>query len=189
MNKYIEIYLNLALKLFLFLLFLLARTFTGVHIFGFRVGELLVGCSLVLLIAYLIIYPLKTANYFMGIKALHFTLCFLVFFFLLSTIYNNSNFTNLSLFQTSSYIWTIGALVLGTEIVKYFRIHLSSYDIFFSTIGLFAVYIFSTKGISENRQNFILNFTDKFEYAKGSDILLAFVFVFVFILNKVKIFY
>ena len=117
---------------------------------------------------------------------LDFLFLFLVFFFLLSTIYNNSNFTNLSLFQTSSYIWTIGALVLGTEIVKYFRIHLSSYDIFFSTIGLFAVYIFSTKGISENRQNFILNFTDKFEYAKGSDILLAFVFVFVFILNKLN---
>ena len=108
----------------------------------------------------------------------------MVILFLLNIIYNDSNFTNLSIFKTSSYIWSIGALVLAVEIVKYVSIRLNTYDIFFSTIGLIIIYIFSTRGISENRQNFILNYTDKFEYAKGSDILLAFVFVFIFILNK-----
>lgn len=186
MNKYLEIYINLVLKIFLFSIFLFARTFTGFYIFGFRLGELLIGSSLVLLVAYLIIYPIKTGYYFLDQKALHLTLCFLVILFLLNIIYNDSNFTNLSIFKTSSYIWSIGALVLGVEIVKYVSIRLNTYDIFLSTIGLIIIYIFSTRGISENRQNFILNYTDKFEYAKGSDILLAFVFVFIFILNKLN---
>ena len=56
----------------------------------------------------------------------------------------------------------------------------------FRLLGLATIYLFSTKGISENRQNFILHFTDKFEYPKGSDILLAFIFIFIFILNKLN---
>ena len=52
-------------------------------------------------------------------------------------------------------------------------------DIYLSLFGLFVIYVYSTRGISDNLQNFFLNYTDKFEYSKGSDILLAFVFVFI----------
>lgn len=186
MNKYLENYLNVALKIFLFLIFLFARTFTGVYIFGFRLGELLVGGLCFLLIAYLLFYPIKTGKYFLDVKALHLALCFLVILFLFNVAKNNSNFANFSIYKTSSYIWTIGALILGIEIVKYLNIHLNKYDIVLSIVGLATIYLFSTKGISENRQNFILNFTDKFEYPKGSDILLAFIFIFIFILNKLN---
>ena len=186
MNKYLENYLNVAFKIFLFLVFLFARTFTGVYIFGFRLGELLVGVLCFLLIAYLTFYPIRTGKYFLDVKALHFALCFLVILFLFNVSKNNSNFTNFSIFKTSSYIWTIGALILGIEIVKYLNIHVNKYDIVLSLVGLATIYLFSTKGISENRQNFILHFTDKFEYPKGSDILLAFIFIFIFILNKLN---
>ena len=50
--------------------------------------------------------------------------------------------------------------------------------------GLFAIYLFSTRGISENLQNYFLQYSDKFEYPKGSDLLLAFIFVFFIFLNR-----
>ena len=42
------------LKIFIFITFFLARTFTGFYIFGFRVGELIIGFTLLCLLGYLI---------------------------------------------------------------------------------------------------------------------------------------
>ena len=79
---------------------------------------------------------LEQVNIFLDVKALHFALCFLVILFLFNVSKNNSNFTNFSIFKTSSYIWTIGALILGIEIVKYLNIHVNKYDIVLSLVGV-----------------------------------------------------
>ena len=51
-------------------------------------------------------------------------------------------------------------------------------DIYLSLFGLFIIYVYTTGGISENTQNIFLNYTDKFEYPKGSDVLLASVVIY-----------
>ena len=186
MKKYTEITFNIIFKIFIFLLFLFARTFTGVSIFGFRLGEYLIGGSMVLLVLYFLILPLKNKSYYLDNKLLNLSILGLVISFFLTFFINSNQFSNLFVFKTSSYIWSIGAIILGIEIVKFINIKVGILDIYLSLFGLFVIYLFSTRGISENLQNFFLNYTDKFEYPKGSDILLAFIFVFIFVLNKLE---
>tara|TARA_B100000965_G_C19536892_1_gene733784 strand:- start:21 stop:1358 length:1338 start_codon:yes stop_codon:yes gene_type:complete len=186
MGKNTETIFNIIFKIFIFLLFLFARTFTGVSLFGFRLGEYLIGGSMVLLVLYFFLIPLKNKSYYLDNKPLNLTILGLVVSFFFTCFINTSQISNLFIFKTSSYIWSIGAIILGIEIVKFINIKVGILDIFLSLFGLLVIYIFSTRGISENLQNFFLNFTDKFEYPKGSDILLAFIFIFIFILNKLE---
>ena len=186
MKRNTEIYLNIIFKIFLFILLLFARTFTGVSIFGFRLGEYLIGGSMLLLVLYFFIIPLINKSYYLDSKFLHLVIVALVAAFLLNSFIHSSQLSNLFIFKTSSYIWSIGALILGLEIIKFMNIKVGILDTYLALFGLFVIYVYSTRGISDNLQNFFLNYTDKFEYPKGSDILLAFVFVFIFILNKLK---
>ena len=50
--------------------------------------------------------------------------------------------------------------------------------------GLFAIYLFSTRGISENLQNYLLQYSDKFEYPKGSDLLIGFYICFFYLFKS-----
>ncbi len=186
MEKYTEITFNFIFRIFIFLLFLFARTFTGVSLFGFRLGEYLIGGSMVLLVLYFFVLPLKNKRYYLDSKLLNLAIIGLVISFFLTCFINSNQLSNLFVFKTSSYIWSIGAIILGLELIKFTNIKVGIIDIYLSLFGLLVIYIFSTRGISENLQNFFLNFTDKFEYPKGSDILLAFIFIFIFILNKLK---
>ncbi len=172
------------IKTFIFLIFLFARSFTGLTFFGYRLGEYIIGGSLVLLIIYTIFIPILKKKYLLESKSIN-TLCVLLtLLFVVNNLINGVNFSNEFIYKTSTYIWSFGAIVVGYYFLseKYFIINKE--DSFLSFFGLFAIYIFSTRGISENLQNFFLNFTDKFEYPKGSDLLLAFVFVFYIFLSR-----
>ena len=49
---------------FLFLLFLFGRTFIGIDLLGYRLGEILVGLSFVIFILYVLIFPVIKRNIF-----------------------------------------------------------------------------------------------------------------------------
>lgn len=184
-KNYFEIITSIFIKLNIFLLFLFARTFTGVEIFGFLYGELLIGmCALLLVFYYLVIPIIKFS--FLENNKLNVLIIFLVTSFIFMNLFSKQSFLNLEIYKTSTYIWSFGGFVLGKIFVKFNLVKINSSDVYLALFGLFAIFIFSTNGISENRQNFLLNFTDKFEYPKGSDLLLAFIFIFYFILNKYK---
>ena len=180
----INIIFNYFIKLNIFLIFLFARTYTGVTIFGYRIGELLIGISLIFLIFFAVISPLFLKTYFLNNKSINFLILLLLISFIFLNIYNQNEFSNPFIYQTSSYIWSIGAILLGFYITKFINFKILYTDISISLSGLFIIYLYSTKGISENRQNFLLQFSDKFEYPKGSDILLAFIFIFYFLTKK-----
>ena len=171
------------LKVNIFLIFLFARTYTGLNIFGFRVGEIFIGVSILILLIYSFKYPIFNKSYLFNSKELNFTLVLLIVSFILFNIIIRQNFLDTFIYQTSVFIWSFGALFLGFYMTKVVNFKIYKHDKYLSLIGLFIIYIYSTKGISENRQNYILNFVDKFEYPKGSDLLLAFIFVFYFILK------
>ena len=83
---------SLSIKIFLLLLFLFARTFTGVNIFGFRLGEYLIGGSLVLLILHVLLIPLFKKKYILDDKILNIVisiliLSFFVFLLLITMIF------------------------------------------------------------------------------------------------------
>lgn len=184
MKSTLNLFMEYIFKIFIFLVFLFARTLTGVNLFGFRIGEYLIAGSMVLLVIYFIFIPLVRKSYYLKNRKLNISIFGLVVFFLITSYLIPTEISNIFIFKTSSYIWSIGAFVLALEIVKILNLKVRVFDVYFSLLGLIVIYLFSTRGISENLQNVLLGFTDKFEYPKGSDILLAFIFVFIFILNK-----
>ena len=69
---------SLFIKIFLLLLFLFARTFTGINIFGFRLGEYLIGGSLILLILHVLLIPLFKRKYILDDKNLNIVISILI---------------------------------------------------------------------------------------------------------------
>ncbi len=157
----------------------------GLTFFGYRLGEYIIGGSLVLLLFFSILVPIFKKRYILESKSINFFVILLVITFIYSNFLNDVSLSNVFIYKTSSYIWSLGAILIGYYLLneKVFMIYKE--DIYLSFLGLIVIYIFSTRGISENLQNFFLNYTDKFEYPKGSDLLLAFIFVFyIFLVRK-----
>jgi len=176
---------SIFIKIFIFSLFLFARTFTGLTIFGNRLGEYIIGGALFLLLIYSILIPVFKKKYFLDSKSINLFLILLISTFILTNIFNNVGFSEEIIYKTSSYIWSFGALTIGYYILNDKIFEIKNADIYFSFFGLFIIYLYSTRGISQNSQNYLLNFTDKFEYPKGSDILLALIFVlYIFLTRK-----
>lgn len=177
---------SLFVKMFIFLTFLFARTFMGLSFYGIRLGEILIGTSALVLLLYTTIVPLTKRKYFLNNKKLNYLLIILYSSFFILNIFEGVSLANPSVYKVSSYIWTFGALIFGYEFISKMRFKIFNHDIILSFTGLFLIYVFSTRGISENLQNVFLNYTDKFEYPKGSDLLLAFIFIFYIFLEFKK---
>ena len=177
---------SLLIKIFIFLTFFFARTFTGLTFFGYRLGEYIIGGTLLLLIIFTILIPIIKKKYLLESKSINMLCVLLILTFAISNVLNGVSFFDEFIYKSSSYIWSLGALVIGYYILseKYFVINKE--DSYLSFFGLIIIYIFSTRGISQNLQNFFLNYTDKFEYPKGSDLLLAFIFVLYIFLSRKK---
>jgi len=175
---------SLFVKIFIFFTFLFARTFMGLSYYGLRLGEILIGTSALILVIYTLIIPAVKKKYFLDNRKLNFLLIILYLSFFATNFLGEVSLFNPSIYKVSSYIWSFGALVAGYNLLSLIKFKIYDQDAYLSLIGLVLIYIFSTRGISENLQNLLLNHTDKFEYPKGSDLLLAFIFVFYLFLEK-----
>ena len=145
------------------------RSFLGITLFSFRIGELAIGFSFALSLYFLFFgKPKQFFNFeITRFKIIHKSI---IVYFLARILFN---FSDISLynFKASSYIWTIAFIYLGLIIAS------------FSSNGLFLkllmslmpllVYIFQTG----NYPNFIITFfqnnSDKFQFMKASDMVLT----------------
>ena len=174
-----------SIKIFIFLIFLFGRTFMGINFFGFKLGELLMGFTALILIIIFLIFPLIFKKHLFN-KKISTAFIILIFSFIFINFKNDVTLLNLTIYKNSSYIWTFGGIAIGFLLSKIHPKIFNKIDIYFSLFSLFLIYIYTTKGISENRQNFLLNFSDKFEYLKGSDVLLALIIILYFVLFKLN---
>ena len=145
----------------------------GVNIFSLRLGEILMGLSAIYLIKELVeeVRRIKTISL---IERLITTSIFLILLhFLYLMIINGYRYFDLYPFKTSSYIWVLGGYYLGKKLSYNFSSKFSIYSMFFALI---LSYFSSIFGITERYQDLILQFTDKFDYLKASDLLIFFVF-------------
>lgn len=178
----------------LFLISIFSRSFIGIYIFGYRIGEYLVLfaflVSIILIIKYQYFKTLISSNLYV----FH---IFLILNFIVSLFFYQANFTDTYIFKSSSYIWAIAFIYIGFMINKYFNIE----SRYFSSIMILLpiIYILQTgyffelsviypsdvaEGYSkDNLLNFFINYSDKFETYKGTDLLLFFV-TLTFILNR-----
>jgi hypothetical protein len=173
-NKNIKKPFIYGVTVFLYLVFIFGRSFTGIYLFGFRIGEITIG--VLILISTILFFTteerLNLSPRFFQIKSV-FNLLFLAF--LTTSILTKSNIFDLYTFKVSSYIWLIPSVFIGLYIGDDFLSN-KKIALFIST-SLPTVYILSTVKFPERFIDFFVNYSDKFDFVKASDLLLVYVFV------------
>ena len=173
-NKNIKKLFIYGVSVFLYLVFLFGRSFTGMYLFGFRIGEIIVGGLIIvsLLLFFTTEERLNLNPRFFQIKSV-FNVLFLAF--LTTSILTKSNIFDLYTFKVSSYIWLIPSIFIGLYIGDDF-LNNKEIALFIST-SLPVVYILSTVYFPESLIGFFVKYSDKFDFVKASDLLLVYVFV------------
>lgn len=173
--------LNNLIFISLFLSMVFTRSFYGLKIFGFRLGELTVGFGLLLIIVFCILLIFKKSN-FSDFPNTAFYLVFLTFLF--SLLLNGGSLFSQYTFKSSSFLWMIGYIFLGFTFFRYFKFTKS--HIYLLALTPYIIYVFN----SGNYPNFIMGFfdtySDKFQFIKGADVLMALVFCLFLLKDKVN---
>ena len=166
--------------LFFVSVFLFARSFMGIYIFGFRIGELAMGFSLLIFIFSMVTF--YSSNIFNNSnKKIFFITFFLISITFIVNVFIYGNSISTYTFRSSSYIWTTGFLFFGYQ---FFRVNTLSKNLIYVGIPiLIYIYFFSIYGFPQTIIDFILSISDKFEPHKGSDLLIIYVTI-VFVVNK-----
>lgn len=166
---------------FIVLTFLFGRSFVGIYIFGFRLGELLALLSF-LGTTLLVVKNTELIDFY-GKKIIY--SCYLILFsFLISFTLSNSIITNTYTFKSSSYLWAISWLFFGYFYFKNFnfkRVHLIILN--FSLIYL---YVLSTVNYPNLFITFLNNYSDKWDFNKASSLMLCFIIV-ILLNNKLSL--
>ena len=172
---------NNAVFSFIVLTFLFGRSFVGIYIFGFRLGELLALLSF-LGTTLLVVKNTELIDFY-GKKIIY--SCYLILFsFLISFTLSNSIITNTYTFKSSSYLWAISWLFFGYFYFKNFnfkRVHLIILN--FSLIYL---YVLSTVNYPSLFITFLKNYSDKWDFNKASSVMLCFIIV-ILLNNKLSL--
>ena len=164
---------KISFLIFLFLIMLFNRSFVGLYIFGFRLGELLTGVGLLFAVIFLLA-PKKYLSdfYFNNLQFYSQKLIFISFFVV--TFLNEGSLLNAYTYKSSSYIWTISFLFFG--VIYKFNSWVKAEDILtYFFIIPFITYVFS----SGNYPNVMIDFfkvnSDKFQFLKPSDLFIGYV--------------
>ena len=180
-NKYLQYLLNLIWVLTL-LLMIFTRSFVGISFFGFRIGELMVGLGLFLVAILSIVSFLSKKSFTYKFPWKYFLLVMVSF--AVTLFYTKGNLFSLYTYKTSSYLWMIGYYFIGYltfNNLKFTKFH------FYSLCTAPIVIYFINSG---NYPNFIIDFfksySDKFQFTKGSDVLMALIFCTLVLKGKFK---
>ena len=161
---------------------LFGRPYSGIYISSFRMGELIIGFFLVLnlVILFLPVKFLKTnVDYDNRIIYIY---KLIIFSFFAVLLINNGSLTDLYSYKSSSYIWMIGALIFSSYLIE----DIFKKKIIFILIVFYLVYQFSTIHYPESLISFFENYSDKFDFQKGSDLLIIYVVSILFIQRNMK---
>lgn len=172
--------IKLTYLIFLYVIFffssLFDRSFIGLYIFGFRVGEIIVGVIFLQSLFVILLNKKTTDKLFLedfssSLKAYK----IIIFIFLLSLLYFQTSLTSTYTYKTSSYIWLASII--------YISYYLHQFSNFSITNNLKFVYLYATLPVvhylfsSGYYPDFIMMFfneySDKFTFTKASDIMLV----------------
>ena len=125
-------YIYLFSLFYIFITVFLSRTGSGFYIFGFRLGEIVVGVSILLSI---LIFIVPDEDKF--VKKVKSLLIILLLSFIFFNFYYQADFLNLFIYRSSTYIWFIVFVVVGMK-AKKLVIPEDKYKYFY----LFLLYLF-----------------------------------------------
>ena len=166
-------------------IFLFGRSLTGVELFKFRLGELMIAGAM-LMFFYHIFLKTERINNILGKKSVWiFRLIFIHFIGMNLFSGNLTNFFNTGVYRSSSYSWTLGFIFLLPFLSK---TRIFDRNIFLTSmfIVLPLVYIFTCVYYPGFMESFFVNYSDKFRYLKGSDLFLVFSIYCIFFFERIK---
>ena len=174
----------LSIFYFLNLLFVMVfmRSFVGIYIFGFQIGKIYTGISLVICLL-LIIRPLTSKIFEPELNKLIRCVQIILFSFLIVLIFNRTLEFNTNILRNSSYLWSLGYFFLGYYFLKRIekRIILT-----FVGLALFASYFITFINYPNFIMDFFIKYSDKFQFIKAADMLLILI-IFNFLIKKFQI--
>ena len=184
--KYISV---LICTIFLFLA-VFGRTFSGLIIYNFRIGELIVvfGLSVFVMLFFYnlnIFYRKRDFSYIFLLQSL------LVATFVIFLFPEIRNLINPYVYKASNYIWTLSYLYVGIYIKKYFDLNI--YHILILNFSLLFSYFLSVLYYPQFLVDFFFINSDKFDFLKAHMHLLFLIIVsiinFQYLKNKQTNFY
>jgi hypothetical protein len=165
-------------KFFLFFVLIssiFTRSFLGIYIFQFRLGEYVVSLGLFFLFVILFLYPKYKSVFGDNLINSYFLI---VFLFFINLIIDSSSPISIYMFKSSSYIWYISYFFLGYIVFSIVDIKIEY--LYFMYFALFLVYFFNTIYYPEILQKLFLEYSDKFQFSKASEISIFYICVTFF---------
>ena len=153
---------------FLLITAIFTRSFLGISLFGFRIGELIIGFALILTL-YFFFFPKPSVYFDFGSRKFFFVHKVIVLYVLLRLILNFENI-DLYQFKSSSFIWTISIIYFGIFVSSLYRQNMLAI-LGFSLAPIF-VYIFQTGNYPNFLINIFQNYSDKFQFMKAADMVI-----------------
>ena len=173
-------YLRLLLVAFFIFVFIFTRSFMGIYIMGFRLGELAILASMACLLLFSLFLRKSPSLALLRESNINLIISLILISFVLIGYLSNSNFINPYTYKASSYIWTIGFFFLGYQVTKNWKLKKKYFN--FSLLILLYIYFLAIYDLPIYVQDFILSISDKYEPHKGSDMLIMFItIIFIFI--------
>ena len=164
--------IQLLVSFFLLLNLIFTRSFVGLKIFGYRLGEyiILIGFILLTFLSIKLLRQKKSNEFLLFV--------FIYFYFFVQVLFTGAEFSNTYIYKAASFIGVISFYYLGLKIPqKYLNSkNLSKYLLL--TIPI--IYMFGSSRYPKFISDFFLINSDKFELIKASDILMAIVIIVFF---------
>ena len=170
-----EKYIHLSVLIFVVSNLIFTRSFVGLEIFGFRLGEYIVLIGFL----YLTFLSIKFLKFKKSSEYILFS--YIYFYFLLQVLFTGAEFLNTYVYKAASFIGMISFYFVG---LKFPQKYLNSNRLYKSLFLLIpTIYMFGSSKYPKFISDFFTQYSDKFEYIKASDVLMALVIV-VFIYNN-----
>jgi hypothetical protein len=157
--------------IFISLFIIFGRSFSGIYIYSFRIAELIIGFLVVFSFILVIAQQKKLYN----LDRFHYQFKFfyiLLALFIFSFFSNGGNLLDTYTYKSSSYIWTIS--IIFFTFILFNNSDTKKYHKYIFSISLPITYFFTTIHYPEIFINFFLNYSDRWDFVKASDILLAY---------------
>ena len=151
------------------------RPLLGVYLFGYRFAEFLVALGLLFSILVLIKRRFFKKELSDNLLIINFLL---LLYFIIYNIFDNSNFSNTYIYKNRVYIWYLSYFYIGLLIFKNTKLNNFHYKLGY--LGLLIVFIFNTIYFPNVLFDFYFNYSDKFQFLKGSEVIIFFVIVTFF---------
>jgi len=173
-NQIINKFIQNCIFLIIVLTILFGRTFMGLYIFNYRLGELIVAFGLALSL-YFLFYNKKLRQIYDKKFFISTSLIFISSF--ISIFVSSTLKLNAYNFKSSSFIWLMGYMFIAHVFKKY--IYFEKYHLIVLNITLLLIYLFSVIYFPSFLKNFFTVNSDKFDFLKASDILIALIIIII----------